>query len=115
MGTRLYLNTDDISVLEQCAGVPAGTHAKLEALDYNAEDYYHILYADQNLKVLNNFVTFGFGRFDYSLIPKGQNDAIGSVEDGKTSLALFRSANNHCYARASIVLDLIEKHGVHWS
>jgi len=76
MGIYLTPRTDDVAVLEQLAGVPAGTHQRLLDVtvkypgrdlpgrdDYDqAQAYYKEIFGDPDLNALDNLRTYGFGR-----------------------------------------------------
>jgi hypothetical protein len=82
MGVRLYPNTQDPAALETLAGVPAGTHARLSAVEaefaprLNAapdffarnaiyDEKYNRVNDDDAMGDLDNFLTFGWGRFQH--------------------------------------------------
>ena len=79
MGVRLYPNTKNTRNLEILAGMPEGTHARLEALRasfqvdeaatfFERQDRYEKLWnavhEDDDLANLDGFLTFGWGKFD---------------------------------------------------
>ena len=89
MGTRLYPMTNDVASLEKLAGVPKGT-ARLLELYKSAEDLYiqhnevgcidpgerqqveydfHCM-MHPDLERYDNFMLFGYGKFDLDLIGK---------------------------------------------
>ena len=76
MGIYLSPRTDDVAVLEQLAGVPAGTHQRLLEVDAKypgrdladrdgydqAQAYYKEIFGDLELNALDDLRTYGFGR-----------------------------------------------------
>lgn len=95
MGTRLYPKTNDIAKLETLAYVPAGTHARLQAIKAQQEEetkgmnyferneidyeYYCRIRDDEMLGRLDSFITFGYGRFSP---PKSHPQFFEDVEKG---------------------------------
>lgn len=96
MGTRLYAKVATPAEVELLAGVPAGTHARLKALEaeYNKacteckthaerypieEAFYDAIFADQHLECLRQFETFGYGKV-YSEYHNPGHDCI-SITD----------------------------------
>ncbi len=87
MGIRLYPRTTNVNNLEKLAGVPAGTHSRLEALkaywdmelknctnhyERHDVDYarYTAIHDDPAMGRLDSFLTFGWGKFrDLSAVP----------------------------------------------
>lgn len=84
MGTRLYAGTKNAEIIEQLAGVPQGTYEALKAFESNPENQYNWgdtekgneVYCRRqqqpNLALLDEFLTYGWGRFN--------NAAIGVLE-----------------------------------
>jgi hypothetical protein len=69
MGTRLYPRTRNVNVLEKLAGVPAGTSNTLEELETKRDtmdsmDYYDLLDKHPEANILDNFMTFGWGKLN---------------------------------------------------
>ena len=97
MGTRLYPCTTDVSKLEKFAGVEPGTDRLLKMYkeaerlyteahesDSDQQDIaydFHCMQSD-DLATYNNFLLFGFGKFDFSAI--NDRDCIGDKVSGKT-------------------------------
>ncbi len=98
MGTRLYPNCKDGSVLEQLINVPEGTYErvqKLEAAEHAVTDpncfkpaddncnddtvdpidvgylFHQIIESDLNLRKMSHFLIEGWGKFDLRLTSKG--------------------------------------------
>ena len=119
MGVRLYLNTEDISALEQCAGVAAGTKARfdqflLDTVDMDSYEAYCICQDLPDLSQWNNFQLFGFGKFSM-VVPAGQSISHG-IATGKEAVGLLLSSTNGgAYGEPMLVLELVEKYGVCWS
>lgn len=79
MGCRLYPMTKNVANLETLAGVPEGTHARLDAVKakYNTNDpaltffarqdlyekQWHEVNACPHMGQLDHFLTFGWGKF----------------------------------------------------
>jgi hypothetical protein len=69
MAIRLYPNVTP-QELERLCGVPSGTHDKLIKFEkerpktdgHTMTAWYDKLYKDQDMVLLNNFLTFGWGR-----------------------------------------------------
>ena len=73
MAVRLYPNTQDVAVLEDLCGVPAGTHNRLQELKSrelpdmgsryaNEQARYDLIHDDPECGCLDAFLTFGWGR-----------------------------------------------------
>lgn len=131
MGTRLYPNTDNDRIIEFLAGVPATTHTKLNEInelcpqsfreaqeEWTEEDYwawFELLQEDPNVAKLNTFKNFGWGKFDYDLLPDDNNDTVGHTEDPKLAVALVHSATNGFnFNRGTDIDRLIAEIGVCW-
>lgn len=74
MGTRLYPVTTDPRVLERLAGVPAGTYNDLESLkkrmaDKPYREFADKVWHDRDLRLLDMFLSFGWGRVDSRICP----------------------------------------------
>jgi len=83
MGVRLYPQTKDAATLERLAGVPEGTMRLLNlheemvkvymaAQSDDGEDVGYDIYClikDTPVQKLEEFLLFGWGKFDYSLLP----------------------------------------------
>ncbi len=120
MGIRLYPNTTDVASLETLAGVPAGTAARLAAMEARhaaerADDllpqeadlgYYQWkeIQADEDLGTYSHFLTFGWGKFDSFGLATGYG---GELNDEGSIRALFRRNNIN-----PALVPLCE--GVHW-
>ena len=92
MGIYLSPQTDNVAVLEQLAGVPAGTHQRLldpgrdlpgrDGYD-QAQAYYEEIFGDPDLNALDNLRTYGFGRIKPAaftiLREAGKDTRAGSV------------------------------------
>ena len=114
MGIRLYPNTKDASVLERLAGVPEGTKRLLhlhqemvkvymESKGLSPYDSYdeegndvgydiHCLIKDTPVKRLEDFLLFGWGKFDYSSLPaEMQEQEWGRLPVGEKAAQLLLS------------------------
>jgi len=92
MGIYLGPRTDDVAVLEQLAGVPAGTHQQLldpgrdlpcrDGYD-QAQAYYEEIFGDPDLNALDNLRTYGFGRIKPAVFTilreAGKDTQAGSI------------------------------------
>ena len=108
MGTRLYPQTDDPRILEKLAGATTGTYEKLKiikdaqyAYEKNPPSDLHpdvIGYAfftlmnETEFDRLDNFLEFGYGKFDYSLL--GRYSPGGGTSDPALVEKLLRSSTN---------------------
>ena len=101
MGIRLYPVTENPVVLEKLAGVPAGTHALLEAMRekykllrialspsqrYELEEQeYQELDENAALGTLDHFLTFGWGRVNMNVLiaanPANEGEYSGRETD----------------------------------
>ena len=119
MGTRLYPQTSDTSVIERLINVPKGTYARLEQLriafdaafkptesceisytqnpDHKGEDvgylFHQLINADLNLSKLSSFLTFGWGKFEQ----REGDDCIGDIDSGIDAQHMLVSATNGEY------------------
>ena len=118
MGTRLYPQESDPSVLEKLINVPEGTYARLKDLQSafdrtfgltesyepsfvknpNSEEdvellFWQILHADQNLHKLDTFLTDGWGKFKQ----RDGDEALGEIESGVEAQHMLVSANSGEY------------------
>jgi len=79
MATRLYPLTKNKASIEKMAGVPEGTHAKLEEIEsryseMRGDEFHHAIHADSNVGALYNFILFGWGRVQWPI-----NECYGST------------------------------------
>ena len=116
MGVRLYINTNDVCVLEKCAGVPAGTkeaYKKFEAdtADMDGYEQYCMLKdSEHDLYNWNQFQLFGFGRFASPV------DEPCGEETGAKAVKLWLSAQKaFSFGPYNYILEAISKYGVCWS
>ena len=117
MSVRLYLDTKEVSVLEQACGVPAGTKDRYVQflLDTETDDSF-VAYCkckeDKDLYTWNQFQLFGFGQFD-----RPDNHNSGSAK-GFAGRRLFNSSARGLrmdHEALERIMPLINKHGVCWS
>jgi hypothetical protein len=132
MGIRLYPNTTDVALLEQLAGVPAGTMQQLHLWEEMQELYrqkyslglyddngpegvdvgyaFHCIVNGSDIQKLEDFLLFGWGKF-YALIPAGHEEEFGSLPNGPEAIRLLQAATNFS-GNAAEVSALAG--GVHW-
>ena len=117
MATRLYPVTTEISIIEQLAGVPAGTHQRCVKLRRLAEtlprdEAYDLIQKDDDVANYDNFCTFGYGRINYQLVDDLGYDSCW----GRTKLPehVRAIARHHAIFEHNIQL-LIESGGVEWN
>jgi hypothetical protein len=117
MATRLYPVTTDTTILEQLAGVPAGTHNRLEetrklADTLSRDEAYDLIQKDDDVANYDNFCTFGYGRINYQLVDDLGYDSCW----GRTNLPehVRAIARHHAIFDHNIQL-LIESGGVEWN
>jgi hypothetical protein len=117
MATRLYPVTTDTTILEQLAGVPAGTHNRLEetrkiADTLTQDEAYDLIQKDDDVANYDNFCTFGYGRINYQLVDElGYDNCCGSTAVPEHVRAIAR---HHAVHDENIRL-LIESGGVEWN
>jgi hypothetical protein len=117
MGVRLYPNTTDTASLEQIAGVPTGTAARLEALEaahpernhcnnYAAgEAFYNALYdGDRDVCHYHSFLLSGWGRVISDLCA----DCAGSETHPDRVLQILRTQG------VALDFEVALCEGVHW-
>ena len=117
MATRLYPVTTDTTILEQLAGVPAGTHQRFEEVRKLADclsrdEAFDLIQKDDDVANYDNFCTFGYGRINYQLV-----DDLGYDNcSGRTNLPehVRAIARHHAIFEHNIQL-LIESGGVEWN
>lgn len=81
MATRLYPLTKNKASIEKMAGVPEGTHAKLDEIEsryseMRGDEFHHTIHADSNVGALYNFILFGWGRVQWPI-----NECYGSTTE----------------------------------
>jgi len=120
MGTRLYPNTTDRAALETLAGVPAGTHDRLDAMEKRHEaeklaaadprchDLGYRQYCERQddgpIGTLDHFITFGWGKFRPV---DGIGEDYAGHEDDLERIAKLLRANG-------IGADVALTGGLHW-
>ena len=120
MGTRLYINTNDIDVQEQLAGVPHGTNERLTELKLKfgqgqGYECHCAVAANKELADLDNFILNGWGKFNLGLLPK-ERQICGSENDSRLAVELWMTATNafnYAVDNNNVVMA-IKKHGVSW-
>lgn len=112
MATRLYPNTDSPRVLEHLAGVPEGTFKKLEKMEnetqFDEDSKWKHIQTDPVCAILDNFLTFGWGRICY--VPEGHDYTSGSVKREELVREMARKHGIEQHADL-----LVETGGLHWS
>ena len=113
MAIRLYPDTTNVASIEVLAGVPAGTTARLEALERkypeggmtDPDALFEALFAkgSEDLNKLHNFHLYGWGKFDSAGVA---NDCCGELKD----LAQIK----HLFAVNGISADPALCEGVNW-
>ncbi len=121
MATRLYPNTKNPAILEKLAGVPAGTAARLEAIQKRQEEemagkdfferneigFRHFQEMHETPEGdLSTFLTFGWGRVDMGACP----DYSGSNDDEVGVAQILRRHPVQLPADVTVA----ELEGVHW-
>ncbi len=110
MAVRLYAKSEDPSVLERLAGVPAGTSACLDAVLVagQGDAGEAVIRADRDLQTLDIARLFGFGILRVWVGPS----AIGEEIDPARVAAILRAQGVDLAARGLALFDL---GGVAWS
>ena len=117
MGVKLYLNTEDVDVLEVCAGVPAGTKLRydqflMDTAELDSYVAYCKCHEDRDLSVWHDFIMSGFGKFGAPV-----DDYSGNAT-GMDARKLFNSSFkglHSTYVDLERIMPLINKYGVSWS
>lgn len=115
MGVRLYIDSEDNAVIEQCAGVPAGTIDRLNEHKANfvpsgdddpGYELYCSIHDDADLHAVDQYQLFGWGKFS------GGDDSCAGNATGSEATALYLASAG---MKPSLpIIELILEHGVYW-
>ena len=124
MGTRLYPAKCSDSDLEKLAGVLPGTagyyqilmnvlDCAYEKMEIDEVDLaFHCAVKDGPIGKYRDFLLFGWGKFDLSLIP--EDESVGSTKDPELCLRLLLSASVDLTYDESLEVLEICKEGLIW-
>jgi len=115
MATRLYPTTTNAARLEQLAGVPAGTHARLAAFEatrpqdgmVELDAWYDVLFSDVALTDMHNFTVFGWGRLQCDVSQMNYDNVCGSTSNSDEMVRIL--------VEQGVVANLDVCEGLCWS
>ena len=118
MATRLFARTNDITILEKLAGVPAGTKAVLDTLRAEGnqmEDEFAVfnhIRTNPDAERLDVFLTFGWGRVNADVVRSLGYPTCGAHTDEPSQVRHIGLWHN---LSDEVINLLIESGGVYWN
>ena len=118
MGIRLYPRTDNTANLAVLIDVPQDTFDRLDYIKEQCQEekanwrdeYYERISDDEELQKADDFLTYGWGIFDYPT-----DSEYGDTNDPNFALKLFDSANNKELSNHLSPEQVIQlSSGLHW-